>query len=79
MNENEVLSVIQKAIGPEAGAIDMNSSMDSVEWWDSLTHLNVLVALDTHFDGKVAEIREMAQAVSVKSIIQILRGHSLIP
>jgi acyl carrier protein len=79
MNENEVLTVIQKAIGPEAGAIDMNSSMESVEWWDSLTHLNVLVALDTHFDGKVAEIREMAQAVSVKSIIQILREHSLIP
>lgn len=76
--ESEVMSAIETALGLSPGSVTAESSMKNTDDWDSLNHLNILVALDTQFNGKVAEIEEMATANSVKNILSILRQHSLI-
>jgi len=78
MNENDVIEIIETVLKLDNSHIDINSTVDNIEEWDSLGHLGVLVALDKAFDGKIASIQEMATADSVKKILQILRENSFI-
>lgn len=78
ITDSEVISTIQTALRLSTGAVSAESTMQNTEGWDSLGHLSILVALDLKFNGKVAEIKEMAIASSVKNILSILRQNSLI-
>ena len=77
-SEKEVMDIIQKALNLEAGLITIESSVWNVTVWDSLGHLSILSALDDFLDGKVAGIKGMANADSVKKILQLLKDNSLI-
>ena len=46
--------------------------------WDSLTHLSILVAVDEATQGRAAEISELAQASSVREILDLLARNSLL-
>lgn len=78
MNEKDVIEIIEIALKLEDSHIDIDSSVNNVEEWDSLGHLGVLVALDKAFDGKVGSIKLMAEANSVAKILEILKANSLI-
>ena len=78
ISEKEVLEVIQKALGLDAKLITSESSVWNVNEWDSLGHLGILTFLDELFGGKIAGIKDMAKADSVRKILQILKNNSLI-
>lgn len=78
MNEGNILKTIQKALDAPDGSITIESSSINTESWDSLGQLSILVALDKIFNGRIAEIEEMADADSSSKIIGILRRHALI-
>lgn len=78
ISENDIVGLIQDALQPSGKRITIDSTTKDVEEWDSLGHLGVLAALDTFFDGKVGDIKEIGTADSVRKILQILREHSLI-
>ena len=77
VNEKDILKVIHDALNLKKKNITINTTINDVEKWDSLGHLGILAALDKFFDGKIASIKEMATADSVKKIIKILRNNSL--
>lgn len=76
--EQDVLSTIETALEIPSGSVALDAIADNVEGWDSIGHLSVLMALDKLFDGKVANINEIAEAYSVPKILEALRKHSLI-
>ncbi|WP_018294059.1 hypothetical protein [Mariprofundus ferrooxydans] len=78
ITQSDVISALENALEMEAGALDETTSAETVEMWDSLGQLNILVALDKLFDGKIANITEMAEADSMPKIITILKQHSLL-
>jgi len=78
MNENEIIKIIAKTLNIAESSINMDSSADNVDEWDSLGHLGVLVALDKAFDGKLAGIPAMATADSVSKIFSVLKENSFI-
>lgn len=78
MSENELLLLIQTSLGLKDNAINLFSSMENIEDWDSLGHLNILVGLDSRLDGRPAEIMELATAKTVEEIAGILRKHELL-
>ena len=71
----ELCSILNSAM--EIDTLTVQSSMDDIEEWDSLGHLNILAALDSRLDGKIADISAMAEASSVESIVEILTEHKL--
>ncbi|OGT44934.1 MAG: hypothetical protein A3E82_00680 [Gammaproteobacteria bacterium RIFCSPHIGHO2_12_FULL_38_11] len=77
ISEQEVLTVIQKALDLDGQLVTIESSVWNINEWDSLGHLGILTALDKFFDGKVAAIKEMAKADSVRKILHILKNNSL--
>lgn len=76
LNEEKILHIIQDALQTQ-GKITLNTTSDDIEEWDSLGHLGILAALDTFFDGKVGDIKEIGSARSVREIVQILRDNNL--
>ena len=76
--QEEVFLIIQKALELKSGVLSIKSSSNDVKNWDSLGHLNILVALDSSFDGKISKIKEMATANSIKSIINLLNKNSFL-
>ena len=76
--QEEVILIIQKALKLKSGVLSIKNSSNDVKNWDSLGHLNILVALDSSFDGKISKIKEMATANSIKSIINLLNKNSFL-
>jgi acyl carrier protein len=76
LNKQEALKLIATAL--DVGAVDEDSSAVNQPNWDSLGHLNVLTALDQATSGKAAEIEELAEATSVRLILDLLGRHGLL-
>ena len=82
MNESEAFSTVTNIIAgalelPE-GRIKPEDTIQTVEGWDSLGHLNILIALDKKFSGRVGKIPELAKATSVEKIVNLLQEYHVI-
>jgi len=75
---SEVIAVVEKALEIKPGLLAENTRAEEIDAWDSVGQLSILVALDKLFEGKIANITEMAEADSMSKILAILRLHSLI-
>ncbi len=78
ITEDDVLRTIEVALQVRPGSLGLDATAENVEGWDSLGHLSILAALDKIFEGKVADISEIADVNSVSKIFAVLRQHSLI-
>jgi len=67
----EVLELVEQELSDDDGR-------DTIEKWDSLGHLSILSALDNEFDGKAASIESLAEAKTVREIVQILEKENLL-
>jgi acyl carrier protein len=74
--KQQVLKLIATAL--DVGQVDEDSSAVNQPSWDSLGHLNVLTALDQATGGKAAEIEELAEATSVRAILDLLQRNGLL-
>ena len=72
----ELMEVIAYALDVEV--VDVDSSMESLEEWDSLGHLSILTAIDKKLEGRASTLSGLASASSVASIISVLEENSLI-
>lgn len=78
ISQSEVIAVVEKALEMKSGLLSENTRAEEVDMWDSVGQLSILVALDKLFDGKIANINEMADADSMTKILNILKQHALI-
>jgi acyl carrier protein len=78
MDDKKVFEAMESALQIEPRSLTLSSSSKNIDEWDSLGQLSILTELDKLFDGKVAEINEMAEADSVESIIYLLKNKGLI-
>ena len=69
--EKKIILIISSILGVESSKIKLQSSSDDFEEWDSIRHMNLIVALEEEFDVEFtdSEIPELAQ---VKIIIDII-------
>ena len=76
--EQEVIDIIEEVLEVSSGTISFDTVAESIEEWDSLGHLGILTALNDLFEGRVADISEVAEATSVPKILDILKKYSLL-
>jgi acyl carrier protein len=70
INKKKLIEIIQTALNEDQ--IDINSSMNNVEAWDSLGHIAILTKLDIELSGKASSIESLGAADSVLKIINAL-------
>ena len=76
--EEEICRIIAEAMELEAGSVNVDDNMDTIEEWDSLGLLSVLSALEERYGEKISTIEDLSTVESVKDIIQILKRESVI-
>jgi hypothetical protein len=76
MIQEKLYNLIKTAL--EVESITIDDSIDTVEAWDSLAQLSILVAIDQETEGRASKITELATALSVKKLIDILEKNDLI-
>jgi len=78
ISRTTVIATIERALDLQKGSLGENSSSAEISQWDSLGQVDIILALDGLFDGKVNSIPEMADANSVPKIIDVLIRHLLL-
>jgi len=65
--EEKVLNVVSQVLGIPVDTITDDSSPESIEAWDSLKHMNLVLALEEEFGIRFSDERIVAM-LSVRSI-----------
>jgi acyl carrier protein len=66
-----VEEVVSEVFGVEHGSVDESSSPETVKGWDSMGHVNLLVALEENFNVSI-DIGDVIEMVNVRKIRQVL-------
>ena len=72
--ENKIKNVMTSVFGIDLSEINHDSSPDSIENWDSLSHMNLVVSLEEKFNIEF-EVEEISKMMNLKSIMLIVSGH----
>lgn len=70
--EGEVSRLVAEALGLEPDEVGPEASMDSLEAWDSLQHLGVVMAIEARFGCRLSP-EEVTELTSVATIAEHLR------
>ena len=71
-----VEDVVATAFAVERRSIDETSSPETVEGWDSMGHVNLLLALERNFKLSIA-VADAIEMADVKKIKEILREYGV--
>jgi acyl carrier protein len=55
LNENTLKQVMATLLTVDVAAIDAESSMDNIATWDSLRHMNLVLALEEEFKVSIPD------------------------
>jgi acyl carrier protein len=78
MKNEEIFNLIAKALEVPPEKITIDTTSKNIDAWDSLGHLNILMAMDKKFSGKISKTPEFASIYSVKKIIETLIRNKII-
>ena len=70
-DEQKVKEVMAAVLETETTEINENSSMDNVKQWDSLHHMNMVLALEEAFSVSIPD-EDAANATSYRLIVLVL-------
>tara|TARA_B100000315_G_C14105464_1_gene375738 strand:- start:62 stop:304 length:243 start_codon:yes stop_codon:yes gene_type:complete len=74
--EDRIKNVMSAVFEIPEGIIQDDSSPDTIESWDSLKHMNLIIALEEEFDYKFSD-SETIELLNFKLISTILSEHSI--
>jgi acyl carrier protein len=70
--ENRVSSVLADVFGISETSVGPHTSTETVEGWDSLQHLTVILSLEEEFDIHLDE-EEVLEVVAFPAICEVVR------
>jgi len=77
ISKKEIFKIVAKSLSVPEKKINEKVSSNNFDEWDSMSQLNILIALDKKLEGKAQKIHALSEAYSVKKIIQILEKKKL--
>jgi acyl carrier protein len=75
-SEAELKQVLADVFHIEPASVDDDTSVDTVEKWDSLNHLNLVLALEERFDVTLTE-EQSVEIMSYGLIRAVLAEHDV--
>lgn len=75
-SESKLKQVLADVFGVEVSTIGETTSIDTVEEWDSVKHLNLVLALEAEFDITLTE-EETVEILSYPLIKVVLEEHGV--
>ena len=75
-NKERLYCLVSEVLGVPIRDVNEDSSPDSITNWDSLSHLNLVLALETEF-GVSLSIEDVTEMLSVRLIRMILTQYGV--
>ena len=75
IDEMKLKKVISNVLGVPINEINDSSNSDSLDNWDSLSHINLVLAIEAEFNVALTP-EDYMDMLSVKSITMILEGRT---
>lgn len=72
LDQGKLRAVISAVLNVDIGSIGPDSSRDTIDSWDSLRHLNLILALEEEF-GVTLPDEDGANATSYQLLVIVLR------
>lgn len=69
--KEKILKLISKVMEVDITSLNENSSSKNVDNWDSLSHMNLIVAIEEEFEIELSD-EQIVEMISYKKIIQAL-------
>ncbi len=76
VNEDKLKQVLANVFSVDVRTIDETTSVDTVEQWDSLKHLNIVLVLEEKFNVTLTE-EQTVQILSFPLIKVVLEEHGV--
>ena len=76
-NESRLKRTLSEVFGVPEASVDDESSMDTVPGWDSLKHLNLVLALEEQFGVSLSE-EQTIEILSYPLIKAVLAEHGVV-
>jgi acyl carrier protein len=73
MMKNKVLEVMSLVFEVPQEKLNEESSSENIESWDSLMHMNLVIALEEEFNVEFDE-EEIIEMLSYKGVIELLEA-----
>jgi acyl carrier protein len=71
--ELKLVEIMAPIFEVEESEISENASPENVEKWDSLAHMNLVIALEQEFDIQFTE-DQIVESLSFKALVDILNN-----
>ena len=76
VTEEKLKQVLADIFGIDAATVDETTSVDTVERWDSLNHLNLVLALEQQFNVTLTE-EQTVEILNYPLIKVVLEEHGV--
>lgn len=70
--QDKICAIIAKALEVDLEFVTPETTSNDIDDWDSLGHLTILMELGAEFGSEIEGNSELASAVSVQEIIDII-------
>lgn len=70
--EDKLKKLLAVMLGVDEGQIDENASIETIEGWDSLKQMNIIVAIEEEFDIQFDE-EESILSDSYESLLNLIK------
>ena len=68
---DQVIAIVSNSLGVPCDTISLESTQETIEQWDSLNHLTLMLAIESEFNVKIPTDK-MLELTSVKKIVDFL-------
>ncbi|HUU27312.1 MAG TPA: acyl carrier protein [archaeon] len=72
--KDRVLKIVSRVMSVPVKQLNEQSSIDTLEKWDSMRHMNLIMSLEEEFQVTFNE-EEIIEMVSVEIILETLKNH----
>lgn len=72
MKVEELIDLIARALEVELDTVSIDSSNETIDAWDSLGHISIMLQLENNLGEQIEKISELTEAYSVRDIHTIL-------
>jgi acyl carrier protein len=76
MVNERVLLIVSRVLGVPRERLTEEASPDTVHEWDSLKHMNLVLALEETFDIRFTDA-EIGEIITIPRIVEVLAGHGV--
>jgi acyl carrier protein len=74
MSASKIIEIFEDILDIENGKINLNSTPEDIEEWDSVATINIIVAIEEEFGIKF-KLKDVQEIKSVKNFLELIEAN----